>query len=131
TKMSPRGTDASDTELEVLKALWEIKSGTVRDVGEVLLRCGHQWAYTTIQTLLIRLQSKGLVTVRKVSTPHTYEPAVTREKLLGMRLKELALNLCDGTPTPLVRALVSQETFSRDDIARFRNLLDELEGKQG
>ncbi len=127
--MAPRGTDASETELAVLKALWDIGSGTVRDVEEVLLRHGHRWAYTTIQTLLLRLQAKGFVSVRKVSMPHTYEPSVSREKLLGQRLKELALNLCDGTATSLVRALVTDENFSRDEIARFRSLLDELEQK--
>lgn len=127
--MAPRGVDASETELEVLKVLWEKGPGTVRDMESELLGRGHRWAYTTIQTLLQRLQTKGLVSANKASTPHVYEPAVSRERLLGQRLKELALNLCDGTAAPLVRAMVSGEHFSREEIARFRSLLDELDRK--
>jgi len=123
--MTPRGGDASETEMEVLKALWETGPGTVRDVETELVRRGHRWAYTTIQTLLQRLQTKGLVSAEKKSTPHIYAPAVTRERLLVRRLKELAVNMCDGMTAPLARALVSEEHFTREEIAQLRQLLDE------
>ncbi len=125
--MAAPGADASETELEVLKALWEKGPSTVRDLEAVLIERGHRWAYTTIQTLLLRLQTKGLVSTKKTGLPHVYEPIVTREKLLGHRLKALAQNVCDGMAAPLVRALVSGGNFSRDEIAHFRTLLDEVD----
>lgn len=127
--MAPRGSDASDAELEVLKTLWDKGAGTVHDVEAELERRGQRWAYTTIQTLLKRLQAKGLIAVNKASTPHVYEPAVTRESLLGQRLKDLARSVCDGTMAPLAHALVSQEHFTREEIQRFRKLLDKLDKK--
>lgn len=127
--MTPRGSDASETEMEVLKALWETGPSTVREVETELVRRGHRWAYTTIQTLLQRLQTKGMVSANKKSTPHVYAAAVTREGLLVRRLKELALNVCDGMTAPLARAMVSEEHFTREEIAHFRSLLDEHDRK--
>ncbi|MDX9973458.1 MAG: BlaI/MecI/CopY family transcriptional regulator, partial [FCB group bacterium] len=76
--MAPRGTDASEAELEVLKTLWERGAGTVQEVQTELEQRGQHWAYTTVQTLLKRLEGKGLIAVNKESTPHVYESAVTR-----------------------------------------------------
>ena len=51
----------SDGELEVLKTLWDLGPAPVRGVGEALRGRGIERAYTTIQTLLTRLQAKGHV----------------------------------------------------------------------
>ena len=49
----------SDSELEVLKVLWDRGTGTVREVNAELSRLGRRWAYTTVQTLLA-LTAKGI-----------------------------------------------------------------------
>jgi predicted transcriptional regulator len=120
----------SGTELEVLKALWQAGAGTVRDVDQVLRRRGRRWAYTTVLTLLQRLQAKGYVVSDKGGPAHVFRPAVSRDKLLRQRLRDLADQLCEGTAAPLVLALVEGHRFSADDLAQFRRLLDELEIKQ-
>jgi predicted transcriptional regulator len=117
----------SDSELEVLKVLWDRGTGTVREVNAELSRLGRRWAYTTVQTLLARLQQKGFVTSVKGDVAHTFRPAVSRDKHLQQRLSQLEADLCDGTATPLVHALVSGKRFTADEIAHFRRLLDELE----
>lgn len=122
-----RPAGLSDSELEVLKVVWDLGSGTVRDVNAELTRRGRRWAYTTVQTLLVRLQQKGCVESDKQDVAHTYRPVVSRERFLQQRLSELEAELCDGTATPLVHALVSGKRFSAQDIAHFRRLLDELE----
>jgi len=88
---------------------------------------GVTWAYTTVQTLLNRLETKGYVKRDTSGSAHTYRPTTSRDKLLSQRLHELADQLCEGTATPLVMALVDSARFTRNDIARFRQLLDELE----
>src|SRR5688572_28798972 len=120
----------SKTELEVLKALWDKGAGTVRDVDAALQRTGRRWAYTTVQTLLHRLQAKGYVASDKREVPHVFQPSVSRDGLLRQQLKDLAKNLCGGMPAPLVLALVEGQRFSADEIEQFRKLLDELEAKQ-
>ena len=128
--MESRRTSISETELDVLKVLWENGPGTVRAVNALLRRQGRRWAYTTVLTLLQRLEAKGYVTSDKSGLAHVFRPAVTRDNLLRQRLKDLANQLCEGTATPLVLALVEGQRFTAAEISQFRLLLDQLEGKK-
>ncbi len=124
--MGNRRPAVSDTELEVLKALWEHGPSTVREAEAAVRRRGRRWAYTTVLTLLQRLQAKGYVRSDKSETAHVFAATVSRDKLLRQRLRELADELCKGTATPLVLALVEDHRFKPEEIAQFRRLLDEL-----
>lgn len=127
--MSSRGSSIPDAELDVLKVLWREQRGTVRE----LLACceGHEhWAYTTLQTLLQRLEKRGLVSVDRTSKAHVFRPALTREELLASHLDDLAERVCGGERTPLVLQLVTGARFDARDIQRFRETLDELDRRR-
>jgi predicted transcriptional regulator len=117
-------------ELDLLKMLWEHGPGTVREINALSRRQGRRWAYTTVLTMLQRLEAKGFVTSDKSGLRHVFRATVTRDKLLRQRLKDLANQLCEGTATPLVHALVEAQRFTPEEISRFRRLLDDLEGKR-
>lgn len=123
--MVRRASDVSDAEMEVLQTLWKAGPGTVRDVGERLGPAKSQWAYTTIQTLLGRLEAKGFVDTDRNGLAHVFRAIVTREQFLADRLRELADKICDGTTMPLVMALVDNQPFTKEEVAEFRRLLDE------
>jgi predicted transcriptional regulator len=125
----PRRLPVSDSELEVLKVLWTGGPATVRDVAAAFRKRRRTLAYNTVLTLLSRLRDKGHVTVDRRDTAHLFRAAVTREELLGSSLAALADRLCDGTASPLVLALVRGQRFSADEIAHFRQLLDDLSPK--
>ncbi len=118
----------SDTEFAVLETLWDRGPGTVRELSDELRARRHRWAYTTVQTLLNRLEKKGYVAREKGGVAHVFSAAVTRKRLLGQRLKELAGQFCGGTTTPLVMALLDEGELSEEDIAGFRNMLEHLDG---
>ncbi len=124
--MAARRPAISETELEVLKALWEHGPGTVRQLDAVLRKQGRRWAYNTVLTLLQRLQAKRYVASDKAGVAHVFRAAVSREELLQRRLKDLADQLCEGTASPLVLALVEGHEFTPEEIAQFRRLLDQL-----
>jgi predicted transcriptional regulator len=126
----PHRPPVSETELDVLKVLWEFGPGTVRELGQRLRDQDHHWAYTTVLTLLQRLATKGYVTSDKTDLAHVFHAAVTREGMLRQRLKDLANQLCEGTATPLVQALVEGQPLSAGEIQYFRELLDRLESKK-
>ena len=117
----------SDAELEVLKVLWAGGPATVREINQVLGRQGRSWAYTTVLTLLQRLESKGFASSDKSGIAHVFQAAVTRDKLLRERITHLATELCEGTATPLVRALVEGHRFTAEEIEHFRQLIDRLD----
>jgi predicted transcriptional regulator len=116
----------SETEQDVLKVLWDVGQGTVREVLLALNAQGHNWAYTTVQTLLTRLMAKGYVVADRGGPAHVYRPAVSRGELLQQRLSNLAETFCEGTTSPLVLALVEGSQFTPEEIAQFRELLDKL-----
>jgi predicted transcriptional regulator len=122
-------TPISQTELDVLRALWEHGPGTVREVNAVLHRQGRRWAYNTVLTLLQRLQAKGYVVADRAGPAHVFRAAVSRDGLVRQRLRDLADQLCEGTATPLLFALVEDQQLTAEEIDQFRRLLDELEDK--
>jgi len=127
--MPARKPGVSDTEMDVLKVLWEHGPGTVREVDAQLRKHGREWAYTTVLTLLQRLQAKGYVQTEKSRVPHVFQACVSREALLEDRLKALADELAGGTATPLLHALVTGNRFTSEEIDQLRSLLDAAEEK--
>jgi predicted transcriptional regulator len=116
-----------EAELEVLKALWERGPATVRALHTLLQGQGQRWAYTTVQTMLQRLQAKGYVRCDRSGAAHSFAAAVSRDELLNRRLRDLADQLCDGTTSPLLLALVEGGQLSAGEVLRLRQLLDRLE----
>jgi len=121
--------NVSAAELEVLKALWSGGPGTVRDVASRFSGARRVRAYTTLQTLLNRLQAKGCVACDKDRLPHVYRASVTREVLVRDSLNELAGKLFEGATTPLVMALIGNRKYTATEIESFRKLLNEVELK--
>ena len=94
-------SEVPPAELEVLSALWRIGSGTVREVLEELERGGRRLAYTTVLTLLGRLETRGCVAVRKTAPAHVYRPRVSRDEVLSDRLGALVRQLGEGNASAL------------------------------
>ncbi|GIW89295.1 MAG: transcriptional regulator [Isosphaeraceae bacterium] len=117
----------SDSELEVMKVLWREGAGTVRQVNERLAELGRRWAYTTVLTLLQRLQAKGWVRSETGGPAHVFRAVASREDWLKDRLGTLAEQTCGGERMPLLLALVKGERFTEQQIAEFRRLLDAME----
>ena len=119
----------SDAEREVMKTLWELQRATVREIREHLAEGGREWAHTTINTLLGRMEQKGLVDRDTTEFAHIYVPAASRTALVQQRLVDLADEYCDGESAPLMLALVENGKFTEEEIAQFRRLVDQLEKK--
>ena len=115
----------SEAEREVLKALWGHGAATVRQLNGVLGGRGRSWAYTTVLTLLQRLQAKGYVASDASGSAHVFRAVVSRDELLDQRLRDTADELCDGAAVPLVLALVQGNQFTAEELARLRRLIDE------
>lgn len=127
------GTDdrtISESEREVLKVLWECGPLTVRQIREHLVEHGREWAHTTINTLLGRLEQKACVNCDRSGFAHVFSAAVSRDEIVQQRLSTLADEFCEGTRVPLMLALADGQKFSDEEIAQFRELLDSLEKKR-
>jgi BlaI family penicillinase repressor len=125
--MTRREFDLGVVELEVLKALWEVGPAPVRVVMNQLHRAGRQPAYTTVQTVLTRLEQKGFVTSDKSGLAYVYRARISRERISRSRLRALLDQLYDGAAGPLVLQLVKSERLTPDEIDQLHKLIERLD----
>lgn len=119
--------ELGDAELEVLKALWDAGPGTVRQVLESLHGRGRKVAYTTVLTVLSRLEQKGYVASDKSGLAYIYRAKVSRQKVVGSRLKAMVEQLYDGAAAPLVLHLMESERFTPEEIEQLQSLIKRLD----
>jgi len=129
--MAKRSPDISPAELEVLKALWRGGQVTVRDVLEDLHEQGRTIAYTTVLTLLNRLERKGVVASDRSGVAYVYRAKVSEDRIIGSRLKRVLGQLFDGAAAPMMLRLMETERFTPEELAELRRRIDELDTRQG
>jgi BlaI family transcriptional regulator, penicillinase repressor len=123
----PRSPDLTSAELRVMKALWEVGTGTVAEVRGELGKRGQELAYTTVMTLLGRLAAKRAVVVDKTREPFVYRPIHRRESVLRDRLREFVREVFDGQAESLVLNLVEDESLSRSELRAIERRIAEAE----
>jgi len=112
-------------ELRIMDVLWSRGPSSVRDVHEQFPEDGRP-AYTTVQTMLYRLEKKKAVRrAGKVSWAFIFEAAVSREAAQG-RVVEDALGAFGGRAQPLVAHLIGAGKLTLKDVQEAEALLREL-----
>jgi predicted transcriptional regulator len=122
-----RSPDLTAAELRVMKALWEVGTGTVAEVRAELARRGQELAYTTVMTLLGRLAAKRAVVADKAREPFVYRPVHRRESVLRDRLREFVREVFDGQADSLVLNLVEDESLSRAELRAIERKIADAE----
>ena len=113
-------------ELEIMDALWDLGSGSIREVHERLPEKKRP-AYTTVQTIIRRLEEKGAVRqTKQVGNAHIFEPTITREAAHRRLINEL-LDLFGGSARPLMAHLAEAGKLTLEDVKELENLLAERE----
>ncbi len=124
--MAKRPPTIPDSELDVIKVLWDRGQGTVREILETLRAAGRQWSYATVATLLDRLETKGMVTSDRSELAFVYKPAITEQEVQQKRLNSLVDKLYQGEPGLLVLHLLKSHALAPDQAREVRKLLDEM-----
>jgi BlaI family transcriptional regulator, penicillinase repressor len=120
------GVKLTRFELEVMEALWALGSGSVREIQE-RLPAKKRPAYTTVQTIVYRLEEKGAVKrARKVGNAHVFEPIVTRRAAVRRLLDEV-LDFFGGSPQTLVAQLIETGQLTLEDVRAVEGELARLD----
>jgi BlaI family penicillinase repressor len=123
----PRPTES---ELEILKVLWERGPSTVRDVHEEL-GTHKPTGYTTILKLMQIMTEKGLVRRDEEQRAHIYEARLPQEQTQKQLLGDLVERVFDGSAAKLVMQALSGRKTSRQELDQIREFLDEIEKEGG
>jgi BlaI family transcriptional regulator, penicillinase repressor len=119
--------DITESELAVLRILWDRGTATIRQLTDVLYPRGEAAQYATVQKLLDRMEVKGYVRRDRTMFVHVFTAVLNRDELIGRRLRSLAEMLCDGSLTPLLTHLARAKDLSEDDRLALRAIFDEPE----
>jgi predicted transcriptional regulator len=123
----PKPTPA---ELGILRSLWKHGPSTVREVQE-RLDGSRPTGYTTVLKLLQIMIAKGLVQRNECERAHVYEAMAPEEATQKQLVRDLVDRAFGGSASQLVLHALATRKTSRSDLARIRELLDELEGASG
>jgi BlaI family penicillinase repressor len=117
-------------ELQIMEALWDQGPSSVREVLDHFPE-EHRPAYTTVQTVIYRLEAKKIARrTKKIGNAHIFEAAVTRVSA-QRRLVDDFLSLFGGRAQSLMAHLIETGKLTLDDVREAEKRLQDLADKGG
>jgi BlaI family penicillinase repressor len=120
----PRSPALTDAEARVMAVLWDRRTATVADVVDALKK-KRPVSYSTVQTILRILETKGYVTHDKVGRAFIFHPRVDERQARRRALRHLVSRLFNGSLTLLVLNVLEDERIDRDELARLKKLIED------
>lgn len=115
-------------ELQILEMFWARGNASIREIQETFPE--PRPAYTTVQTTVYRLETKGAVRrVRKISNAHIFEPLLAREDARRRLLDEM-LSFFGGRALPMMAQLVEAGRLTRNDLRALEAAIDRHESQR-
>ena len=112
----------SALETKLMKELWTRGACSIREIHEAVSK-KERLAYTTVQTMMYRLEAKGAVRrTKKIGNAHVFEASTSRASVQSRAVNEL-LGLFGGRAQPLMAHLVETGRITREDIDDAARLL--------
>ena len=116
-------------ELQLLEKLWELGRASVREIQESLPE-EHRPAYTTVQTMIYRLEQKGAVKrVKRVGNANIFEAVYTRQGVHRRLISDL-LEVFGGSPAPLMSHLIETGKLTLADVRALEKELVSMEKRK-
>lgn len=120
-KPSPALTDA---EARVMAVLWQLETATVADVLREL-RKKRPMTYSTVQTMLRILETKGYVTHEKVARAFIYTPVIDKRQARRRALRHLVSRLFENSPSLLVLNVLDDDRIDPVELKRLKQLIED------
>lgn len=126
--MSINHIKPTESEMEILRILWEKGPSTVREVHDHLSRTKDS-GYTTTLKLMQIMYEKGLVKRDDTNRSHVYEAGISQDKTRKAMLDRLIKTMFQGSSSKLVMQALGHHKATNEEIASIRKYLDEMEKK--
>jgi len=112
-----------DLQLRIMRVLWDSGSASVAEVQEEL--GPQQLAYTTVATMLRKMENRGLVRHMEEGRKFIYEPTVTAEDVTRSMADDLVDRLFEGSLAETVSHLLQTREIGPTELARLERLIQE------
>src|SRR5678816_469892 len=108
-------------QLAVMQVLWSRDEASVTDVQRAMT--GRRLALTTVATVLVRLEQRGLVSHRAEGRQYIYRSRVSPAEVRETVTRELLRNLFDGDVAAFVSQLLDARKLTREEVADLQRLV--------
>lgn len=113
-------------QLAIMKLLWSCGEATVADV-QAALEVDPPLAYSTVATVMARMEHKGLLTHREVGRTYYYQAAVSEARIGRSVVREMIERIFDGSPAALVCHLLESEEVDAAELERIKEFVRQHE----
>jgi BlaI family transcriptional regulator, penicillinase repressor len=113
----------TDAESEVMAVLWRLHRASVSDVVTAMNET-RAVTYSTVQTMLRILETKGYLTHDKVARAFVYRPVIDEHQARRRALRHLVRRLFDGSPSLLVLNVLEDEDLNPAEREQLRKLIE-------
>jgi BlaI family penicillinase repressor len=127
--VSRESPQPSDAEWKVLNALWRKHPASARELLQALA-AETGWAYTTLKTVLTRMEDKGFVRTEMRGNTAWYEPAIERRSAQRDAVRTLIERVFEGAAGPLLAHLFEGERLSASERRKLEDWVAEVERKE-
>ncbi len=119
----------SKLELQIMDAFWSRGASSVREIQEAFPEKDRP-AYTTVQTMVYRLEAKKAIRrLKKIGNAHIFEAAISRSAAQRRLIDDL-LSFFGGRPQPVVAHLVETGKLTMEDVQEAEQLIRKLSKKE-
>ncbi len=119
-----------DLQLAIMRVLWAGGESTVADVHEAL-EPERGLALTTIATMLVKMEKKGVVDHRAEGRRFIYRPLVSEGQVRRSMVADLTTQLFRGDVAALVNHLLSEHEIEPRELSELRDLIATHEREEG
>jgi predicted transcriptional regulator len=113
-----------DLQLRIMKTLWERGQASAAEVQEAL-GAETGLAYTTVATMLRKMEQRGLVKHHAEGRRFIYRPAVAPETVTRSMADDLLERLFEGSLADMLSHLLSTREVSREELRELERLIQE------
>jgi predicted transcriptional regulator len=111
-----------DLQLRIMQVLWSRGEATVADVHKDLAG-ERELAYTTVATMLRKMEARGLVEHRLEARSFIYRPLVAEDAVSRGMADHLLDRLFEGSLAEMVQHLLSTRDVSREELSKIEQLI--------
>lgn len=115
-------------QLSIMRLLWDQGEMSIAELQDAL-NSDSKLAYSTVATVVSRMEKKGLVAHRSVDRVYYYRAAVTEDSAGKTMVGEFVERIFGGSPSELVNHLLEGEQVDSSELRRIKNLVHEREAK--
>ena len=118
-----------DLQLAIMRVLWRMDEAPVTEVHGALLE-ERGLAATTIATMLVKMEKKGVVTHRLDGRRYIYRATASESEVRTTMVGDITNRLFQGSAAALVSHLIEERQVTPEELRQLRALMAEHDTKE-